>query len=288
MGKYKQAVITNNGQSLIAQATAGSGTIMYTFVKTSSYAYPSGTNIAGLTDLQDIVQSVKPSAAGVFNNTMIQVSATFNSTGVEADYLIQTIGVYAKLDDGDEVLFAVIQANTPDQMPEESEISPTSIIYNIQITVQQAASISVTVDPSGTASVQDISNLQNQINVIQQEIGQLENVMTITLPASGWSSSFPYTQTVSVQGFEDNDRPVLSMAIEQTSTADEIKAYKKAYGYIYYGSVSSNAVTIYATNKPTIDIKVTLSGYMGSGTILYSNVGDVDLTNYVQVEQTGG
>lgn len=154
--------------------------------------------------------------------------------------------------------------------------------------MQQAASISVTVDPSGTASVQDISKLQNQINVIQQEIGQLENVMTITLPASGWSSSFPYTQTVSVQGFEDNDRPVLSMAIEQTSTADEIKAYKKAYGYIYYGSVSSNSVTIYATNKPTIDIKVTLSGYMGSGTILYSNVGDVDLTNYVQVEQTGG
>ena len=72
--------MTDAGQSLITQAIAGTGQIEFTSVKTSSYSYPSGTNIAGLTDLQDIVQSVEPSYAQVFNSTMLQISARFDNS----------------------------------------------------------------------------------------------------------------------------------------------------------------------------------------------------------------
>ena len=60
MGQYRSAVITDAGQALLADAISGSGTVTFSAVKTSSYAYPQGTNIAGLTDLQDIVQTVTP------------------------------------------------------------------------------------------------------------------------------------------------------------------------------------------------------------------------------------
>lgn len=277
MGVYKPSVITNGGNGLIAQAVAGTDKIIFTAVKTSSYAYPDGTNIADLTDLQDIQQSVGPSSAEVFNQTMIQIGATFENSQVDADYLIQTIGVYAKLgDEGTETLFAVVQATTPDQMPEQSDISPSSFIYYIQMTVQQASSISITVDPSGTASVADVEALKAQVN-------RILTLVEVELPASGWSPSYPYTQSAAVQGFEDKDTPAMSMAIDQTSTADEVKAYKKAYGYIYYGEVTGGNAVFYATQKPEIDIKVMLSGPVIPGTQLTSETGDIDLSNYVQV-----
>lgn len=144
---------------------------MFTSVKTSSYAYPDGTNISGLTDLQDIVQTVEPFSAQVFNETMLQVSARFDNSQVQSAYLIQTLGIYAQVGSGSPVLFAVVQADTPDQMPAQSAESPSAFIYNIQITVQQATSISVSVNPSGTATVQDILDLQQQINDRVQAIG---------------------------------------------------------------------------------------------------------------------
>lgn len=152
--------MTDAGQELIANALAGSGTVAFTSVKTSSYAYPNGTNISGLTDIQDIVQSVDPFSAQVFNETMLQVSARFDNSQVQDEYLIQTLGLYAQVESGSPVLFAVIQADTPDQMPAQSAVSPSAFIYNIQMTVQQATSLKVSVNPAGTATVQDILNLE--------------------------------------------------------------------------------------------------------------------------------
>src|SRR5699024_2723228 len=135
------------------------------------YAYPQGTNISGLTDLQDIVQTEMPFSAQVFNETMIQVSVRLDNSQVAEAYLIQTLGIYAQIGNEPAVLFAVIEATTQDQMPAQSAVSPSAFIYNIRITVQQATSISVSVNPSGTATVQDILDLQQQINDRVQAIG---------------------------------------------------------------------------------------------------------------------
>lgn len=164
-------MVTNAGQELIASALSGAGTVEFVAVKTSSYAYPQGTNISGLTDLQDIVQTEMPFSAQVFNETMLQVSVRLDNSQVAETYLIQTLGIYAQIGSEPAVLFAVIQATTPDQMPAQSAVSPSAFIYNIQITVQQATSISVSVNPSGTATVQDILDLQQQINAKVQAIG---------------------------------------------------------------------------------------------------------------------
>lgn len=163
MGAYNSAVITNAGQIMITQAIADKQVLTFSSVKISSYAYPEGTNIAGLTDLQDIKQSQQPSEAEIFNETMIQVSARFGNENVSEAYLIETIGIYATLGEGEETLFAVIQAATPDQMPVSSEVSPSAFVYVMQITVQQASQISVTVNPAGTATIQDVENLKRYV-----------------------------------------------------------------------------------------------------------------------------
>ncbi len=177
MGAYNSAVITNGGQSIVTQAVANKQVITFSSVKISSYAYPKGTNIAGLTDLQDIKQSKQPGAAEIFNETMIQVSARFGNEDVEAAYLIETIGIYAKLGDGEETLFAVIQAETPDQMPVSSEVSPSAFIYVMQITVQQASQISVTVSPAGLVNAEDLEELKQDFETLKTCVGTMETML---------------------------------------------------------------------------------------------------------------
>ena len=161
MGVYKAAIVTESGQNLIAQALANEKPLIFTSAKTSSYSYPVGTNVLALTGLQDVVQSVIPSDSKVLNGNVAQVSVRFDNDGIDQAYLIQTIGLYAKIEDGAETLFSVTQATTPDEMPVQSDVSPSAYIYNIQHTVQNASQITLSVNPAGTATVQDVMEIKN-------------------------------------------------------------------------------------------------------------------------------
>ena len=161
MGVYKAAVVTENGQHLIAQAFTSEKKLIFTSAKTSSYSYPAGTNISALTGLQDVVQSVIPSGTKTIGGNVAQVTVRFDNDSIDQAYLIQTIGLYAKIEDGEEILFSVTQATVPDEMPVHSEVSPSAYIYNIQSTVQNASQITITVNPTGAASVQDFLDIQN-------------------------------------------------------------------------------------------------------------------------------
>ena len=160
MGVYRAAIVTENGQNLIAQALANEQPLIFTSAKTSSYSYPVGTNVPALTGLQDVVQSVIPFDSKVLGNNVAQVSVRFDNDGVDQTYRIETIGLYAKIEGGAETLFSVTQATTPDEMPVQSDVSPSAYIYNIQHTVQNASQITLTVNPAGTATVQDIMDIE--------------------------------------------------------------------------------------------------------------------------------
>ena len=161
MGVYKAAVVTEGGQSLIAQAFTSEKKLIFTSAKTSSHSYPAGTNISALTGLQDVVKSVIPSGAKTIDGNVAQVTVRFDNDSIDQAYLIQTIGLYAKIEDGEETLFSVTQATVPDEMPVHSDVSPSAYIYNIQSTVQNASQITITVNPTGAASVQDFLDIQN-------------------------------------------------------------------------------------------------------------------------------
>lgn len=161
MGVYRAAIVTESGQNLIAQALANETPLIFTSAKTSSYSYPVGTNIPALTGLQDVVQSVMPFDSKVLGGNVAQVSVRFDNDGVDQTYRIETIGLYAKIEGGTETLFSVTQATTPDEMPVQSDVSPSAYIYNIQHTVQNASQITLTVNPAGTATVQDIMDIES-------------------------------------------------------------------------------------------------------------------------------
>lgn len=162
MGVYKKAVITEAGEALASRAVSGEVTIQFSHAGTSSYAYSEGTNLKKLTELQDVKQTVIPSNVQIANDTLISIRTMFDNSEITQEYLIQNVGIYAS--DGEtEILFAVCQATTPDQMPAFNGVAPSSFIYNVQISIAQADQLSISINTAGVATVQDVLDLEKKM-----------------------------------------------------------------------------------------------------------------------------
>ena len=54
----------------------------------------------------------------------------------------------------------------------------------------------------------EVNASNSAINQNTDDIAQIKGIAEITLPVSGWSSSAPYTQTVSLAGIKSTDNPI--------------------------------------------------------------------------------
>ncbi len=174
MGKYNSAIITTEGINMFASAIGGSDTVTFMTMQASSHAYPSTTDFMSLTSLQDVEATVNVNYAGVYNTNIVQVSARFDNDGVSTAYLINTLGLFAKLGNGESKLVAVVTAQTPDQMPVYDANNPSAFIYNLQCTVQNAGSMAVSVNPAGTVTVEQLNE------EMATKLGRTDNAVSAT------------------------------------------------------------------------------------------------------------
>lgn len=182
MGKYNGAVITTAGQNVISQAISGTE-LTWLNMKTSSTAIPAGTNVEALTTLSGIEQTSNITDATVYGNNILQLSARFSNTNISIAYYIQTVGIYGQLAGGSETLIAVMTAVTPDEMPVYDPDAPSAFIFNSQITVQNADSVVMTVNDTGTATVAD---LNRKVDI---QSGNISSTVVTTITTS--SASYP-------------------------------------------------------------------------------------------------
>ena len=192
MGTYNSAVITNGGQSMIAQAVAGAS-LEFTTIKTSSYAYPAGTNLAALTTINSIKQTKDITGATVYNSRVIKVSAAVDNTGLSTAYAINTIGIYAKVGSAAETLFAVVTASAADTMPAYSN-KPYSYIYEVNLTMQNAANVTVTVNSAGLVNVSDLNAAKVEI---RGEIADLKSNFNYI------NERFDFSKTPAADGYAE-------------------------------------------------------------------------------------
>ena len=161
MGQYKKSTLTAAGERLVAQAVGGEIKLYITKAKTSNHQYPDGTNFKSLVDMDGIVQTMVGPKTAVYNDTLIQTRALFSNEEVKETYYIHNIGLYA-MDGSEEVLFSISSATTPDEMPKYDGVAPTTCIYNIQNTISETSSVSLTINPAGYASIADIMELDEK------------------------------------------------------------------------------------------------------------------------------
>ena len=229
MGKYNGAVITAAGQNLIAQAIAESKTVTFTTAQASSHVYPSSTDFEALTALTDVEKTVDINYAGVYSDTVVQVSARFDNAGVETAYLINTLGFFAQLGTDTPILFAVSTAVTPDQMPVFDADNPSAFIYNMQITVQNADSVTVNVNPAGTVTVEQ---LNDAINAVETNIGDLSDLTTEDKTSLVNAMNEVDSHADNAQATANNTQQMIA-PIQTTLVA--LKAYAAGEQFVYNG-----------------------------------------------------
>lgn len=76
-----------------------------------------------------------------------------------------------------------------------------------------------------------------------------------TIPASGWTGdTAPYTNVVSTAGILADDKPFCDVLISEAYITAEQEI--EAWGTVYRISTGANSVTLYATDKPAVDINI--------------------------------
>lgn len=268
-GIYNGAVVTDAGLSLFAQAVTASA-ITWTKGVASSYAIPAGTNIQSLTSLQDVKQTADISYATVVNTDTAQVSVRFTNQGVQTAYNIETVGIYAKVGSGSEVLAAVVTAQSPDEQSADSGTSLASHIFNVQMAFSNATSVTMNVIPAGAASVADVNLLRQEVNVdVSAKVDKtalqaLDTPVQVSIAVSDWTASgVNWTATKACSKASTADWCVLKLVPvnPDPQTAANLKALQKNVSYLYPNpTVGNGTLTFLAATKPTIALTFDVVG----------------------------
>ena len=85
---------------------------------------------------------------------------------------------------------------------------------------------------------------------------------TVTLPASGWSETAPYTQTVTVEGLPEVDRPTADWDFSG-ATLDNYEALAEGFACITRLVTAAGSLTAYCyAEKPAVDLSVFLKAVL--------------------------
>lgn len=77
-------------------------------------------------------------------------------------------------------------------------------------------------------------------------------VLTVTLDTNWSGSAAPYTKTITVNGIQATDTPIIDVVMSGDYATDEQRI--EAWGYIYRAVTGNNSITFYATEKPAVSL----------------------------------
>lgn len=112
----------------------------------------------------------------------------------------------------------------------------------------------------------DIEKLNENMDILDEVTGRVAMIANtkeslVTLSASNWSSSAPYSQKIAIPSVKATDSVSMGKAHTKTSSPTDIETYDEMAALITSAEVTDGFVTFYcAAEKPTADFKVKLKG----------------------------
>lgn len=177
MGAFKSAVITKKGQALLAKVVAGTAKFNFTSIKTSENTLTG--DLASKTGIGTIKQTADVASVIRQNDSNVKVSASFSNANLNAGYYVRNIGLYATDPQEGEICYSISVADesvaTADWMPPFNGIGVSSLMVDLVTAVSNASSVNVTVDPTASATVAQIVDLQSQIDDVRSFVGYEED-----------------------------------------------------------------------------------------------------------------
>lgn len=183
---WKEAVITNDGLSLLTECVLG-GKIEIT-------SAAGGENVSPAVSLMAIKEIAEPKRLlHIAKTERIENGVTVNvrvqNKGVSEEYCIKQIGLFARLEGSGAVpvLLAVIQDENGEIVPKEEDNPEYLLEYDFVIPVNNLENITVSVTPNTFATVEDLSEMNghienksnpHEVTKAQVGLGNVPNVST--------------------------------------------------------------------------------------------------------------
>ena len=159
MAIFKDTTITDNGRALIANALGNNKQITFTRMVTSSKIYSDTTDTSKLISIDEIKQTVNLSRVSQ-EGTKVRLNAIFTNASVNSAYKIETIGLYGKIDLGNEILYSVTRAAEADTMPATNGINLATVEIDLITEINNSNGATMVINPSTLAT---LSTLQDYI-----------------------------------------------------------------------------------------------------------------------------
>ena len=159
MAVFKDTTITDNGRALIANALGNNKQITFTRMVTSSKVYSDTTDISKLINIDEIKQTVNLSRVSQ-EGTKVRLNAIFTNASVSTSYKIETIGLYGKIDSGNEILYSVTRAAEADTMPATNGINLATVEIDLITEINNSNGATMQINPSTLVT---LSTLQDYI-----------------------------------------------------------------------------------------------------------------------------
>lgn len=162
MAQFRNVVITAAGQSLISKVLTGSSSIEFTKFGLSETEY-TDEEIEALTSVDTINQTAKVSRVEKTSSSAVKVAGAVNNSDLKTGYYVNTMILFAKDSaDNTEVPYAACGAEIKGWMAPFNGLSTGGANLSMIITVQNADSVNLTVDPAGVASISDLNELTDK------------------------------------------------------------------------------------------------------------------------------
>ncbi|MFC6208321.1 hypothetical protein ACFP1G_12740 [Levilactobacillus tongjiangensis] len=149
-----RTIMTDAGFALETRVRADETKMQFTRAAISTDDHFSDTDdaLAKLTELSNIQQDGKVMAVQVINTTTVYVQVDVNQAESKADYQMRSAALYAKDDDGTEVLYGVTVLQDPVFVHKDADGSYLG--FGINTTVGRASNVVVVVDPANMVTQQ--------------------------------------------------------------------------------------------------------------------------------------
>lgn len=168
---WNPSKLTEAGKALLAQAQAGQTAIHITKAQTGSGSYSGSENLEQRTALKAPKQTfpISDKEISATNTLILKIAITNKGSDfeLESGYEIKEFGIFAKSNDGGEVLYSIATASTSDYMPAYNGIIPS--VINMSYYLEVANAENVTINSGGALALQeDLEALEERVTKVEQ------------------------------------------------------------------------------------------------------------------------
>ena len=155
MGSFNGFILTNDGKRLLEEALTGK---RLTFTK---FQFGDGETTEDPKEVTRLVNVNKETTINQIENSgngQVMLRVIINNKDEDTGYYIKEIGVFAKCDDGEEVLYAYNKSMKPDYLPVYNGINLVELEYQNYITIAQIEDVTAIIDENFTYLTKEEAN----------------------------------------------------------------------------------------------------------------------------------